>query len=195
MELELVSSENWRAQLKCYRRVSGNRERESCLRVDYLLLTNKWNTQQWNLITWLNQDPSYSHDQYWLFACEDVKTSTKAFTHLSAIKAGWIYGRSWQLSIPIVLVFVCTCYKQINQSWHDEANPPRCCYFCVLFWLILELCLHPSLSPNSTDLYFWSLFVKIQISKLQELLMLSGVTINCQGTKIVMNPGYQLSVL
>ena len=38
-------------------------------------------------------------------------------------------------------------------------------------------------------------FLHVYIKTSQELRMLSSVTINCQVTKIVMNPGSQLSVL
>ena len=46
-----------------------------------------------------------------------------------------------------------------------------------------------SLTINSFNI---SSFIR---KTLQELRMLSSVTINCQVTKIVINPGYQLSVL
>ena len=57
--------------------------------------------------------------------------------------------------------------------------------------------------PSTEDIHLSDTFkyLKIKLTALnqektsQELRMLSSVTLNCQDTKIVINPGYQLLVL
>ena len=61
----------------------------------------------------------------------------------------------------------------------------------LLMWELLRLCLAPL---SSTLLQELDSFDIGNMKTSQELRMLSSVTINCQLTKIVINPGSQLSV-
>ena len=110
-----------------------------------------------------------------------------------------------------------------QQNIHSVA-PEYCIFWILLFLYICTLQLHISdllwrlqISPvyrifipsdgfdsshswkflkheqNKND-YFEKIFTKFEETS-QELRMLSSVTINCQVTMIVMNPGSQLSVL
>ena len=50
-------------------------------------------------------------------------------------------------------------------------------------------------AANKSDIGHGDAATKARNKTSQELRMLSSVTINCQATKIVINPGSQLSVL